>query len=630
MLAAGAARADRISIRRSARAAALLVSLVLVQGAVGATTTALSLRSAAADLERSVDLLKAGRSVEAQRMLLHALLHAERASRRAPTVMWTASAIGLDDDLTTLQDISRAVADTSVVALKGLSALDSSVGRGDAATSIYSEGRVHPGGVATLERLVGDISIELRRVLAELEGSPAPSISAVARALTTARFRLASAVEASERGSQALGLLPALSGLQGERRYLLAFQAPAEARGGGGLIGLYGILRAANGGFELEHVGSTREITGALSGPVRADRWFEKAYGPLSSLDDFRQVNLSPIFPTVAQTALRMYRSATGVALDGMISMDPVVLGKLTRATGPLTAPGWDVQVKAATARRVLMHDIYLKFGRWHSKLQNAYLAGLVDELWTRMRSDDLDASALVAALGESAEAGRLKIFLSDPEDESRLAELRVDGDPRNAGPNPQMVWNNNWAGNKVDYFLKRSISTTVNLDGATGATITTHVSVENQADPDEASLLTRAGIRSDLPVGANLMTLSMLLPEGAVVESVDVTGSSTFKKVDEGGSPSLWVHLGLPAGGRGEMTVTYRLTDVLDGEGRVAFTLVPQSTVRPDRFSIVIVPPAGRRLLTLDRGRATDDGSVTAQGVLKIPKTFRAVLGTG
>ncbi|MEA2434040.1 MAG: hypothetical protein QOG54_1497 [Actinomycetota bacterium] len=581
-------------------------------------------------MERSVELLRLGRSEQARRELALSILHAGRGAGSIPTVDLAARVAGVDDDLQVVGDLSDAIGRSAAIALSGMTVLQGSVGDEDAASSIYSEGRVHGGGVAMLDDIVEQAAGELNGVLIDLSRSPEPSLSAVQEALATARFRLASAVDAAERGSVALGVLPELAGLNGDRRYLLAFQAPSEARGGGGLIGLYGVLSATDGEFELEHVGSTREITDRIEGPVKAPGWFTRAYGPLSSLDDFRQVNLSPIFPTVAETALRMYESATGVRLDGMIAMDPIVLGKLTRATGPLSAEGWDVQVNGSNVRRLLMHDIYLKFGRWHSKDQNAYLATLVDQLWTRLRSNDLDAAALVTSLGDSVESGRLRLFMRDPSAARSLARLGVDGDPDSAGPNVQMIFHNNWAGNKVDYFLHRSIDTTVTVDEGGAALVRTRVSLENRAKSDSSSLLTRPGMRPDLPIGANLMTLSMLLPKGAQLEDVDVPpGAGGVKRVTEGGHPSVWMHVGLAAGESREVSVTYRLANVLDEEGHIAFTLYPQSTVRPDTFSLRIVPSSGGRLIPLERGTASDDGSVIARGVLKIAKTFRAVPGS-
>ena len=49
-----------------------------------------------------------------------------------------------------------------------------------------------------------------------------------------------------------------------------------------------------------------------------------------------QDVNLTPDFPTAAATAQAMWERKTGQRVDGVISMDPVALGYVLDATGPV------------------------------------------------------------------------------------------------------------------------------------------------------------------------------------------------------------------------------------------------------------------------------------------------------
>ena len=54
-----------------------------------------------------------------------------------------------------------------------------------------------------------------------------------------------------------------------------------------------------------------------------------------------QDVNLTPDFPTAAATAQAMWERKTGQHVDGVLSLDPVALGYILDATGPvkITSP---------------------------------------------------------------------------------------------------------------------------------------------------------------------------------------------------------------------------------------------------------------------------------------------------
>src|SRR5918994_6691307 len=99
-----------------------------------------------------------------------------------------------------------------------------------------------------------------------------------------------------------------------------------------------------------------------------------------------------------------------------------------------------------------------------------------------RHSSGDVD---LVTGVGAAASTSHLKVYSRDDATQDKLEELGVDGDFTDAGPNVQMVFTNNYGPTKLDYFLHRSIDTSIALQAQDEARIRTTVTLTNTAPAD-------------------------------------------------------------------------------------------------------------------------------------------------
>ena len=312
------------------------------------------------------------------------IIQAARAAHKAdlymshPGLMLARAIPGLSADAETLRALAGTVTSGVDAAARVLNGLDGIDARAGVADVVFREGAFDLEAVAALARAVDDASIPLSDAAAVLSTVDRPLLPPLRNALDGARERLAAAHAATERLGFITELLPSFAGGAGDRTYLLAFQSPSEARGGGGLIGVYGLLSARAGRMELEQIGPIEDLGPRVRRPVSAPASFARTYGPLSALNDFRQANLSPDFPTTAAVLLRLYEQVRGESLDGVLAMDPIALGELTQGTGPLEAPGWSKAITVTNARRLLLFDIYRKFVH-REREQNQYLRGLVD-----------------------------------------------------------------------------------------------------------------------------------------------------------------------------------------------------------------------------------------------------------
>ncbi len=581
-------------------------------------TVVLSLRSSAANLDEALAQLRAGRVAESADSLRDAWVRAHIArTAAADPVMRLIGGLGpLEDDLAVVDALADASAGTAEAALGFLD------DAGNLATpgALYEDGRLRMAGVGTLADALHDASLDIEAVAAALDGAPVATLRPLRDALFRTRERFANALRSIGRAEIVLGALPTLAGADGERRYLLAFQSPSEARAAGGLFGMYGIVSADDGRFELLSTGSVEGLNSRLSGEAVSGGWFSSAYGSLGAFSDLRQTGLSPTFPSVGDAWLEMFESATGERLDGVIAMDPIVLGKLTRATGPIEAAGWSVSINAANARRLMLRDTYTHFGRWGERAQTRYLRDLVNVLWSRLSSGDVKVGALATALGQAVETRHLKIYVRDPDAARALRLAGADGDPRAAGANVQMLFHNNWSASKVDFLLQRELATEILVRSDGSAEVTTTTTLFNRAEARDTPL-TRSGIRRTLPAGHNQMTLGILLPKGANLVAVETpAGPIETATKNEGGRPLVSLDLGIGAGRATEVVFIYDIANFVVDDS-VRFTLYPQATVRPDAFTLTIHPPDGYRF-----GDAASE-SFTRSGLIKAPKTVTASL---
>ena len=111
------------------------------------------------------------------------------------------------------------------------------------------------------------------------------------------------------------------------------------------------------------------EAVVAAGARLTAPDEFLQRYGPFGFDIDgaglvgdsaFRNVAMSPHFPSVGSVAADLYAQTTGRHVDGVIALDPVVLGALLRYTGPIHLPAFDQQVDEFNVVPFLLLDQYV------------------------------------------------------------------------------------------------------------------------------------------------------------------------------------------------------------------------------------------------------------------------------
>lgn len=280
---------------------------------------------------------------------------------------------------------------------------------------------------------------------------------------------------------------PWLLGADAVRRYLVLFANPAEARGGGGFVGSYGVLEARAGRLELVHQGRIGELERApgweertLSGP--AD--FLTRYGRYYPTRYLKNITASPDFPTVGSVLAELYPQAVpGERLDGVLYLDPFALAALLEVTGPVTVDGLDEPLDASNAADLLLKQQYTRFPDPEARAD--LLGAAAQATFDALRGTMLDSPAdLATSLAPAARKGRFRVWVTDPAAEHFLTRLGITGElPAVDGGDILSVRTANAAANKLDAYLARTIDYAVTVDTGTGQVDgTATVTLENRA----------------------------------------------------------------------------------------------------------------------------------------------------
>jgi hypothetical protein len=364
-------------------------------------------------------------------------------------------------------------------------------------------------------------------------------------------------------------VVPAMLGGDGPRNYFLGFQTNAEARGTGGLLGGFGIVRANDGSAKVDTLASNAELSMDKQ-PLDLGPDYAARYGESRPTTDFRNSNLSSHFPYAAQIWKSLWAQESGEQVDGVVATDPVALSYVLGAIGPVTMPDGEVITKDNVVE-LTESTAYVRFAD-DNKARKQYLQTVAARVVDKMTGKLSSPQALLDALGKAAGEGRIAVWSADPALQQVLSGTKVGNVvPDDAAPYAGVVVNNQ-GGNKLDYYLSREIEYVADscVDGTRSSTVTVRLTNNTPAGefPDYvAGLFESVG---NVPKGTNAVDLSLLATQGATLDKVTINGAQQFVFTGtERGHPVFNVRPLLQRGKTVE--VKFELTEpTVPGEARV------------------------------------------------------------
>lgn len=379
------------------------------------------------------------------------------------------------------------------------------------------------------------------RISAErLNGIDASSLlPQIAGPLTQARQQLGFVVDELDTASDAAGLAPAMLGSDRPRHYLLLVQNNAEARATGGIPGALVVLTADKGKLSLSAESSASEL-GVFDPPVSVDPEQERIFTDRMGIF-MQDVNFTPDFPTSATTALKMWAQKKGEQLDGAISIDPVALGYILDATGPVSLQ--DPQISALTGGKLptqlsgknvvktLLSDVYAQIR--DPKAQDVYFASVAKEIFGALSSGKGEAKSLLAGVSKGVEEHRVLLWSADNGEQSVLTKYTLSGSI--SGPSVPAAqfgaYFNDGTGAKMDYYVKRTVQLIQQCTAADGYTsFKMRITSTNTAPADAATSLptyVTGGGAYGVPPGSAQSNVIVYGPAQANVETATQDGTN-------------------------------------------------------------------------------------------------------
>ena len=435
--------------------------LVLVLGftAWQAVEVRSELNTTAARLSATVEQLADDDAEAAAESLEEARSSAASARRhtRGP-VWWTAARLPwVGDDVTAVRVVAEVADSLADDTLPGLVEVAEGFGPRSLAPR---DGRIRLRPIAEAAPRLSTGARQLAEAQGRVDGLETEGLmEPIAGPVVDLQDKLGRAVELSTVATTAAELLPAMLGADGQRNYLLAFQNNAEIRAQGGMLGAAALISVDDGRPEIRS-----QIRPAQLGTFPADfidltADERRLFSTRLSVYPQNAVFV-PDFPRASEILTRMWEERRPEDLHGMVSLDPVALSYLLRATGPVTLDNGQ-RLSADNAVDYLLRDVYQDV--LDGDAQNALYDDAARKTFDAVLGGGVDATVLVDALTQAVQEHRIKLWSADEAEQARLLETTISGALTTTQTDrPAIgVYLNDSAADKLSYYLDYEVDVT-------------------------------------------------------------------------------------------------------------------------------------------------------------------------
>lgn len=357
----------------------------------------------------------------------------------------------------------------------------------------------------------------------------------------------------------AFRVMPAMLGADGPRHYLLVMQNNAEIRATGGLPGAVAELDSAGGKVTLGTQTSGSSFDKAPH-PLALSSSEQALYGAQMG-EYFLDADFTPNFPRAADLMRTRWNQVYPGHIDGVLTVDPVTLSYLLRATGPITVDG--VQLTSDNVVDQLLHETYVRIAQ--PPLQDVFFRDAATAIFNRILDGAPNPRDTISALRRGADEHRILIHAFDPRIQSTFAGTTIAGEvPSKAGGHPQAgVYLNDSTGAKMSYYLRYSASMAATSCVHGVQALSGSLTINSTAPANAASLPTyiTGGGSFGVPLGHQVVSVMLFGPLGGFMDRVQLNGSDASQQqwfqID--GRPVIKVWASLAPGQTEKFTWTMR-----------------------------------------------------------------------
>jgi hypothetical protein len=510
--------------RRRIGVAMIVAGGVLLLAGLWLAVTALMARSQLNQVRAEVHTLRAEITASdwtaARATATELANHAQRAHQLTSGPVWAVAA-ALPSGGEPLRTIRGITASVDTLGRDVLPQVVGATQRLDPRTLRRTDGSIDLSRIAAVGPAIDAASATVAQTTKTISELPRHTwLSSVDSAQVDALSQITALDDALTSAHLAVQILPTMLGHDGPKRYFLAFQNEAEARGTGGLPGAFAIVEANHGKLRFARMENDTTLSG-IAATVDFGPDYHQLYDGAGTTNLYGNGNLSPHFPYAAQIWASMWQKYSGERVDGVIAVDPTALSYLLAVTGPATLPDKS-QVSAANAVALTQSTSYARFSGQSAASnaqRRAYLLGIASAASKKIIDAHGEPKALVRAVAKAASERRLLVWSADPGVQADLARTSIAGIiPTTEAPYVGLSIVND-GGNKLDYYLDRSLTWRRTGCGSTRQTTVT-ITLTNNAPASGLSPYVTGRIDShSYPVkrGDNRLEVSYLATQGTL-----------------------------------------------------------------------------------------------------------------
>ncbi|WP_394194659.1 DUF4012 domain-containing protein [Microbacterium foliorum] len=290
-----------------------------------------------------------------------------------------------------------------------------------------------------------------------------------------------------------IGVLPELLGGDGERNYLLVFQNNAETLALGGSAAAQTLVKVDEGSISIGAQGDSGNYQNGVAVDVDVPPSATELY--TSYLVDHINTSMSrPDFPTAAKIMRAWWqRDIADDEIAGVISIDPLALSRILKATGPIELASGEV-LSEENAVSLLLSEVY---GRWDSYKEpervDGFFADTAAAVFDKIATGDFDPKDMLWAITESASQGSVLVWSDDEQVAEAIEGAKISGvlPANNSNVTTMGIYFNNSNGSKIDYFTETATTATAVCEADT-ATFTATASLTLPLTQRQAEALPR------------------------------------------------------------------------------------------------------------------------------------------
>lgn len=332
-----------------------------------------------------------------------------------------------------------------------------------------------------------------------------------------------------------IGVAPGLLGADEPRNYLLVFMNNAESVGLGGSAASQTLITVDRGELEI----AAQASSGSYQEGQAVD--VDLPDSAIQLYTEYLRTHINttasrPDFPTMSELVTAFWnRDIDDQQIDGVVAIDPIALGYILEATGPISIEETGDTLSSDNAVQLLLSDVYARWNAYEEpEIVDAFFAGVASRVFDKIATADFDMPTMLSSLRRGIDQGSVLFHSFDDETQSFIADERISGilPTSNDEQSTVGVYFRDESASKIDYYMKSNIDVTQTCE-AGGSTFrvdtTLHLDIE-QAATDVLPDYVKSGTWGSSQFRTAVYVYG---PPGTTVDSVEIDGRAVELKSD-------------------------------------------------------------------------------------------------